>query len=459
MGAVGYKIAGGRPAGDITSVKMQKAIEEWFELYFQRAITKEEDPCQRLPYAIVNKLSKTVFSEYSASIVDGDNSPKSRWQKVNLAALTKIRKEALQWCLIGGECLLKPVLGFSQSKFTVIRRNSYTPLGRDPTGMLTSVVITEKCSLSGKYYTLHEVRTVIAGGHLNIRNILYQSSDREKIGIRVPLSMLPQYTGLLDEWTSALPLHSTGLVQLRTPMVNCVDGSNEAVSVYEPAVQLIRNINRNERQYDSEFDNGRNRIIASSDLVQKDAFGNASVPSDLFIGLDDDQSNVGFTIYNPTLRDENYERRRQGYLRSCETLIGFKRGILSEVEAVERTAAEITSSAGEYSLTTIDFQNSWYDAVQDALQLCNTLGQILGFVGPAEWSRDQLAMDWGNGILYDDKAWWSEVLSMVESGMLKAEIAIAWKYDLPWEKPEDLQLIREKYMPDIEQLRRFSGGF
>ena len=39
-------------------------------------------------------------------------------------------------------------------------------------------------------------------------------------------------------------------------------------------------------------------------------------------------------------------------------------------------------------------------------------------------------------------------MQMVAAGILKPEIAIAWKYDLPWDKPEDLAAIREKYMPE-----------
>ena len=57
------------------------------------------------------------------------------------------------------------------------------------------------------------------------------------------------------------------------------------------------------------------------------------------------------TVYSPQLRVEQFLARKQDILRSCESLIGFKRGILSEVEAAERTATEITSSEGDYNLT------------------------------------------------------------------------------------------------------------
>ena len=46
---------------------------------------------------------------------------------------------------------------------------------------------------------------------------------------------------------------------------------------------------------------------------------------------------------------------------------------------------------------------------------------------------------------------------MVQSEMLKPEIALAWKYDLPWETPQDLEAIREKYMPELTDMLREAG--
>ena len=41
---------------DATSSAMKHAIAEWYAAWYGRVPTKTEDPCQRLPYAIVNKL-------------------------------------------------------------------------------------------------------------------------------------------------------------------------------------------------------------------------------------------------------------------------------------------------------------------------------------------------------------------------------------------------------------------
>lgn len=98
-------------------------------------------------------------------------------------------------------------------------------------------------------------------------------------------------------------------------------------------------------------------------------------------GLPDDPANVGVTVYSPQLRWTVFGPQA-GYLRSCESLIGFKRGILSEVEAAERTATEITSSEGDYNLTIQELQAMWQNGAGQALELCAALGQGVRHAGP-----------------------------------------------------------------------------
>ena len=179
---------------------------------------------------------------------------------------------------------------------------------------------------------------------------------------------------------------------------------------------------------------------------------------DVFVGLDGDTNDKGLTIFSPALRDESFERRKQSYLKACENIIGLKRGILSDVEAVERTAKEISSSEGDYSLSIMDLQRMWYDALMETLRITDLWGQALGLCDAQAVDLEQLlSVSWGNGVLYDADKDWADTLSMVEAGLLKPELALAKKYDLPCETPEDLAAIREKYMPEMVQLTAQAG--
>ena len=49
---------------------------------------------------------------------------------------------------------------------------------------------------------------------------------------------------------------------------------------------------------------------------------------------------------------------------------------MSDAEATEITATDSTSSAGDYSLSIIDFQRLWYDSLQDALRLADQIVDV-----------------------------------------------------------------------------------
>lgn len=427
-------------AADITSSWMRLAIAEWFELYYRQNADEKENTCQQIPFTIVRKLTKTVFSEYEAKSTDD-------FACMILEALKETKNEALQLALIGGECLIKPVPTKNGFYFTVIPRNNIQVFGRDITGAPTDIGTEEKSTMGRFFYTFLERRTVDKNGYLTIKNYLYRSITDNDIGSRVPLSTHPKYAMLEDEFTFSLPVGSIGLIRMKTPIVNCIDGSKDGVSVYAAAVGLIRCINQNEAQLDGEFSRGESRILASKDLiVRKD--GQKKLESHLFTALDGDAEDVGINIFSPTLREQSFLARKQEYLRNIENVIGLKRGLLSEVEATERTATEITSSAGEYNLTIIDFQKMWEITLKEIFRVCGILGEMYKVTGAHALDMDKVVIAWGNGVLYDEAKTNQELLNQVQSGLLKPERYMGWYHNLPCETDAERAEIRKNYMPD-----------
>ena len=157
-------------------------------------------------------------------------------------------------------------------------------------------------------------------------------------------------------------------------------------------------------------------------------------------------------VFSPALREQSFLARKQSYLRAVESIIGLKRGLLSEVEEIERTAKEITSSAGDYNLTIIDFQQMWETAAKEAVRLSGVLGQMYHVAGAHDVDPDSVSIDWGNGILYDEDKTWADYLDMVARGLLKPEIALGWRFGMPTVTEKDLVAIRAKYMPALDQM-------
>lgn len=383
----------GFQAADITTPQMRQAIEEWFDLYFDAQATETSDPCQKIPYTVVNKLTRTAFSEYTAQ-AEG-------FAGKVLKALDARRKKAMQMALIGGECLLKPIPEGNGFRFGVVNRANMLVFGRDGLGRITDMGTAEHVTGDRFFYTLLERRR--ADEKLTISYRLFRSDSPGSLGKQVSLKELNRYAQLPEELVLPGGI-GVGLATLRTPSENCVDGSEDPVSVYAAAVGLIRNINRNEAQLNGEFQRGESRIITSSDFMKREKDGSRSFSDHIFVGLDEDPENIGVTIFSPQLREASFLARKQDYLRSVENMIGLKRGILSQVEAVQRTATEITSSSGDYHLTVMDFRQAWEEAVREALVICGTLGGIYRLEGAQPLSGEEATFQWGNGVLFDETA-------------------------------------------------------
>lgn len=432
-------------ACDCSSAEMKEAVSEWFDLFYRREKTKDEDPCQRIPYTVVNKIAKTAFAEYSAKA-------ESDFAAMVLQGLGSISVRAMHDALVGGLAYLKPFPLGDRFVFSSVSRNNLLVFGKDVEGNPTDIGSAERTIVGNVYYTLLERRTVGGDGLLTIKNVLYCSNSEDILGRPVSLKSVPRYAALPASYTYPEPI-GLGMVPLKCPVPNCVDGSKDPVSVFAAAVGLIHNIDRNEAELSGEFERGKSRLVVSSDMLKRREGSEERVlADDVFVGLEDNPEDVGITIFSPALREQSFLARKTEYLRNVESIIGLKRGLLSDVESAERTATEVTSSAGDYNLTIIDFQRMWEDAVRQTLALCGTLGRLYRVQGAVALKEDDAIIDWGNGVLYDENKTWTDYKAMVAAGLLRPEIAVGWYFGVPTETPADLQKIREKYMPELESM-------
>lgn len=434
-------------AKDITSSLMKSAITEWYHLFYDAKPDKMGDPAQRIPYTIVSKLSKTMFSEYEATSTDPFISG-------CLDNLKNRQALAAQRFISFGEAFIKPYPSGNSMEFSVIGRNGFLVFGRDAQGRPTDIGTAERTTQGSKYYTLLERRTIGQDNKLTIKNMLYQSADESSIGSRVPLTALDRYASILDEYTFPEPI-GLGLAYLRCPVQNPVDDSTDGVSVYAAATGLIRHVNTNELQFAGEFERGQSRIIVPDDMLRymdEDGKFKKRLADNVFTAIGDSDDGAGITIFNPTLRTTEFLARENSILRKIENTIGLKRGLLSEVEAQERTAKEITSSEGDYSLSIIEFQHVWERAVKELAVICGRLGRMYGLAGARDVVPDAVTVDWGNGILYDEEKAWNDYKDMVSRGLIKPEIAVGWRFNMPTETEADLAAVRKKYMPVLDTL-------
>jgi len=422
----GYEAAFG--AADITSKAMRNALESWKNAYYGQG---QGDPCQRLAYTLVSKLTRTVFAEYAPS---AQEPAVKNW----LAGLDRKAVQAVQLALVSGECWLKPCPGADGFRFTLVPRENLLVFGRDTEGAPVDVGMVEQCVDGKYYYTLLERRTVGDDGLLTVENKLLRSLNDRNPGTEVPLKTLARYASLPQKVTLPVQL-GLGMVSVKTPILNCVDGSADGVAIFAPAMELIAAVDENEEQLRGEFKRGQSRVIVSRDMLDE----NKQLRSELFVGLDEDPERVGITVFSPALREQSYLARKQEYLRNIESVIGLKRGTLSDVNMDQRTATEVAASAAEYNLTVMDLQRMWERAVRETMALCDLLAGLYGLPG----GDPTVSIDWGNGVLYDEDVLWQEYLQMVDKGLIKPEIALGWRFGMDTATEAERAVVRSKLMP------------
>ena len=332
-------------AGDCSSQAMAQAVQAWFDSYYAPSVL-------RLPYTIVRKLVRAVFAEYETQGILG-----------SLPA-----RLAMELALIGGESYLKPVFSGGVWHWRVIPRTGILVFDRDWRGEPTDVGLAEQVVDGRHVYTLLERRR-LDGGILTVENRLFRSQSARDLGREVSLAACPKFSGLPQRYSYPKSLGGVGLVRLKTPMANCIDGSGEGVSVFAAAMGLMDALEENERQLQAEFRNGKSRLVVSRDMLR-----GGQLKDELFVALDDSPEAVGITVFSPELRQESFLARQQSYLRLVENVIGLKRGLLGEVEAAQRTATEITSSQGEYLTTVLELRGCFADAARQALALVAAMG-------------------------------------------------------------------------------------
>ena len=236
-----------------------------------------------------------------------------------------------------------------------------------------------------------------------------------------------------------------GLIPIKTPMLNCVDGSKDGVSVYAAAAAEILNTYKHAQRTGNEYELTEPHMSVSADVYRKDADGNLLGVPKYINAIDDEPENVGVTLYNPTPHQQELEGRENQLLRHIEDICSLRRGIISHVDSEDKTATEVITSTGRYSLTVKDFQEIWSDAYTEALRIMGILGSIY-YKWPSTPPKSTIT--WGNGVLYDEDKEYARLNGAVNSGYVKEEYIPAWLFDEPLDTPADFARVRKKYMPE-----------
>ena len=348
---------------DITlSDKMIDAINDWKNMMNGQADwTTDYVKSLKIEDGICREFADAVLIEMESSIsVD-------RLDKVYQKAVIGLN-ENLQEGLGLGSFVLKPI-GPEKSEF--ITADKFIPISFDDDGKPTDIgFLTVKRIGENDYYTRFE-RHYFVNGNLTIANKCYHSQDPSDIGQLCSLEEV-------EEWTEINPGPVTypGMKQMdfgyyRNPIKNRIDGSACGVSVFESARELIQKADVQGARLDWEYESGERAIHVDARALKQDKktgrFGMAKLNWRLYRGLnlEDGKDKELLKEYSPQMRDDAYNRGLEKYLREIEFNVGLAYGDLSDVQQVEKTAAEVKTSKARKFNRVGAIQSKLKDCLED----------------------------------------------------------------------------------------------
>ena len=377
----------------VLSQTMIDAINEW-----KKMLAGDADWCDdtveslKLEEGICREFADSVLVEMEAQILNN-----KKMDEVLKKSLSNLNKK-LQVGLALGSMVLRPI-GPDKAEF--ILADKIIPVRFDDDGNPNDIVfLSVKCVGESDYYTRVE-RHYFTDGNLTIENSCYHSQSKSDIGQKCNLEEITEW-----EKIQPGPIIYPGMTKMdfgyyQNPIENNVDGSSCGVSIYESAKGLIKKADIQAARLDWEYDSGE-RVIHVDERALKKKGDKTWLPrlkKRLYRGLnlEDGKDKELYKEYSPEMRDEAFRRGLEEYKREIEFNVGLAYGDLSDVQEVEKTAAEVkVSKTRKYNRIT---------AIQEKLEVClRDFVTGLAFYNSSYRSGVEFVCKFNDSILTDEES-------------------------------------------------------
>ena len=344
----------------VRTPEMAEAISLWMQMFAGSASWCDEFvKSLHVEAAIVREFADITLNEMNAA-VDND-----KLNKILTRSLRNLNAEFRRG-LASGALIIKPLGG---DHVQYVAQDKFVPVKYDSFGRLTSVIFPDRIKRGENAYLTRLEYHDLSDGRLTICNKAFYSGNRNELGREINLDTVPEWSGLLPEVTypSDRPIYG----YYKNPNVNTIDGSAEGVSIFEPAVDLIRKTDMQFGRLDWEFESGERAIYASPFAIEpKYRDGKKSVTPKLnkrlFRALDIDNDNNDFyKEFSPVLRQSDIISGLDEYKRNIEFAVGLSYGDLSNPQSVDKTATEIKAAKQRKYNTVTAIQNNLRDCLDD----------------------------------------------------------------------------------------------
>ncbi len=409
------------------SSEMRTAITDWAQIY------KNKPPWQSTEMRSLN-LGKSISKEFARLVllecaIKVDN---SRTVDAVLQTVIDNIRPHLEKALAKGGMAFKPYVSRNGDiEVDFVDAENFYPTGYDSNGEIYSAVFMNKTRINNKIYSRlekHDYDRTSRTEHIN--NYAFVSNTEDSIGRRTSLSDVPEWSALAEDAT-VFNVDAPLFVYFKVPFSNTIDdGSPLGISIFEDAVDLLEDADRQYSNYLWEFEGGELALYADTTALEisSDEYGSDdseniyTMPHHSkrlirrFSGISSSGASF-YEVFNPQLRDSSYENGLETILRRIEFSASLAYGTLSNVQSTDKTAEEIRASKQRsYSAVTeiqTALQTAFESLAYTVLVWCTTEG--------TETVKKKLSIScsWDDSMIREPQREFAERLQLMSSDVIK----------------------------------------
>ena len=384
----------------VTSDKMARAIQEWTEIY--------EDKAPWLCKTVQSmNLGATIASEYArlttlemVSKVEGNEYLNEQYQ----AVIDSIRIYTEYACAKGG-LVFKPYVSGQNIEVDLTQADCFFPTAYNSRGEITGAVFVDTKTLGETLYTRLEYHNLTQDGYY-ISNKAYKTKNIEgnnSIGNEIPLTDVNDWAELEPE-IMIQNVDKPLFAYFKIPMANTIDTTSPlGVSVFSRAVNDIKEADKQYSRLLWEFEGSELAVDASIDCFKVSGKNEYEMPEGkerLFRMLHYESSEYKkpFETFSPTIRDQSLLNGLNSLLKQIEYKCGLAYGSISDPQQVDKTAEEIKTSKQRSYQSITDTQKALQKALEHLVYCMSIIGQLSGL---PTTGKNEVTFEWDDSILID----------------------------------------------------------
>lgn len=413
------------------SDEMVNALDLWYKMYTDDApwLSPDKVKSLNLPALISSEIARQILLEVKWNIsgkVDANGedtvSPRAEYLKQEFDRLMRVLRTKLEQGCASGGMTIKPYPKDGHIYFDCATAWSLYPIAFDDDGNLKDVIFRDSYQDGKITYTRLERHTVVNTADtkgIRITQRAFKSSNRESIGIEIPLTDVPQWAEVEPE---SLLTDTDGQMfgYFKTAAANNVDVEAPlGVAVFHKATKLIREADIQYSRILWEYEGSELAIDVDPTILrpQKGKNGYSEMPKlneRLFRGVDlgtDDN----YHVFSPAIRDSSLFAGLNQLLMRVEDNCGLARGTLSDANVEARTATELRIIRQRTYATIADNQAMLEVCLRDVVRAMDKYATIYHLAPEGEYD---VSFEWDDSIITDASQQLGERLELLSQGLM-----------------------------------------